>query len=191
MSQELYEQPSSEISQGDILELAPHIYLDPPLQALHTVEGNLHKSETEPFSAFDANGQNVIAKGKRFKAMVLTPDCEIDKVEYWHICPVMPLSILKSGIQGDVKRNRVYKRFFLPRYGDVLPDSFVEFNQISTLQMDFVKTGKRVLSLSDLGRHGLYAQFVRWLTRWELRELDCPSCGVKFNPVSTLPVRSV
>jgi len=191
LSQELYEQPRSEISQGDILELAPHFYLDPPLQAVHLVEEKLHKSEIEPFTTFnDAEGQNIIARGKRFKALVLTPDCEIDKVGYWHVCPVVPLSRLKSGMQGDVKRNRVYKMFFLPAYREVLPDSFVDFNQISTLGMDFVKTAKRVLSLSDLGRQGLYAQFVRWLTRWELKELDCPHCRVKFNPVTSLPVRS-
>ncbi len=123
--------------------------------------------------------------------MVITPDCEIDKkIAYWHICPVVPLSKLKGSVQGDVKRNRVYSRFFLPQYQDVLPDSFVDFNHLSTIKADFVQTGRRVLSLSDLGRHGLYAQFVRWLTRWELKNIDCPNCATTFNPLASLPVRS-
>jgi hypothetical protein len=193
LSQELYEQPRQDFSQGDILEVAPHVFLDPPLLALQPGENGAYKAEAEPFSAFDNNaGQNVIAKCKQTKAIILTHDCEIDKPQatHSHLCPVVPLSKLKPETQDRVKRNRIYSMFFLPRYGEVLPDSFVDFTRISTVGMDFIKGGKRIVSLSDQGRYGLYAQFIRWLTRWELRELSCPNCNVAFNPTASLPVRS-
>lgn len=180
-----------EFSQGDIFETAPHIFLDPPLVALHQSEETVYKSDSEPFSSFDQNGQQIIAKCKRTTTILLTPDCEIDKpiVRYWHICPIVPLSRLKGNVHGDVKRNRVYSRFFLPANGTILPDSFIDFNQLSTVNSDLLKAAKRVLSLSDLGRHGMYSQFFRWLTRFELREIGCPNCGTTFNAADSLPVR--
>lgn len=121
MAQDLYEEPKEEISQGDILELVPHIYLDPPLSVLKP-ENDSYRTEREPFSQFDdVNGQRIVAMAKRYRAIVITHDCEIDKTKRWHICPVVSLDRLNSGLQGDVKRNRVFKRFFLPRYADVLP----------------------------------------------------------------------
>jgi hypothetical protein len=192
LSVELYEQPKSEISQGDILEVAPNIFLAPPLTALYRSENGLHRSEVEPFSSFDNEGQNIIAMCKRTKAIVLTHDCEIDKkqVTRWQLCPVVPLSRLKPENQDRVKRNRIYSMFYLPRHADILSfDSFVDFSQISTVGSEFINDGKRIVSLSDVGRRGLYAQFVRWLTRWELRELTCPNCGVDFNPTTSLSVR--
>jgi hypothetical protein len=192
LSQELYEQPRQEFSQGDILYVAPHVFLDPPLFALQPQENGLHMFEQEPFSNFDdAAGQKVVATCKRDKAIVLTHDCEMDKKQIlrWHLCPVVPLSKLRPENQDRVKRNRIYSMFFLPRYGTVLMDSFVDFTHISTVGMDFIKTGQRILSLSDVGRQGLYVQFFRWLTRFELRDLNCPNCNVKFSPLSSLPGR--
>jgi len=189
LSQELFEQPRQEFSQGDILDVAPHVFLDPPLLALQPAEANHYRFEAEPFSVFDdAAGQFIAAKCRRIKAIVMTHDCEIDKkqVVRWHLCPVVPLSKLKPDNQDRVKRNRIYSMFFLPRYGEILLDSFVDFSQISTVGMDFIKTGKRILSLSDLARQGMYAQFFRWLTRFEMREMDCPNCRVKFNPLDTV-----
>lgn len=189
MSQELYEQPKQAFSQGDIIDVAPHIFLDPPLRALHGAENGLYKVEEDPFTKFDDTaGQDVMARCKRARAIVLTHDCEIDKPQIvrWHLCPVVPLYKLKPDNQDKVKRNRIYSMFFLPQYGDILIDSFVDFNQISTVGRDFIKSGKRLLSLSDFGRQGLYAQFFRWLSRFEMRELECPNCRVKFNPLDSV-----
>jgi hypothetical protein len=193
LSQELYEQPRQKFSQGDIFEVAPHIFLDPPLLALTPAENGSQKSEKEPFSTFDdSKGQDIVARCKRTTAILITPDCEIDKetLHYWHICPVVPLSKLSGSAQGHVKRNRFYSRYFLPRSGNVISDSFVDFNQLSTIAPDFLKAAKRIVSLSDLGRQGLYVQFIRWLTRWELKELSCPNCQSKYDVSTSLPVRA-
>ena len=80
---------------------------------------------------------------------------------------------------------------FLPRFGDTLVESFVDFNHVTTLDAEYVKNAKRLVSLSDVGRRALYVQFVRWLSRWELREIACPNCGSVFDPHIDQPVRTV
>ena len=190
---ELYQDPQPEISQGDILDLAPNVYLDRPLLALKNETEAIYSAYGEPFEHFqDKTGQSIIAKCKRARAIVVTHDCEIDKpaVARYHICPVVPLSHLSSKMQDQVKRNRVYSRYFLPSFRDLRQDSFVDFNQISTVDRDLIAATKRLLTLSDLGRRGLYAQFIRWATRWELRHVTCPECQVDFEPYANVPVRS-
>lgn len=193
LAEELYETPREQSSQGDILESVAHIYLERPLLALRKEAETIFRAEAEPFSQFDdKGGQMVVATCKRQRAILITHDCEIDKpqVKRWLVCPVVPIVVLSSGNRDRARRNRVYSMLHLPQYRDVLPESFVDFNQITTLEGDFVKGGKRLVSLSDIGRRALYSQFVRWLTRWELRDIHCPSCNVVFNPAIALPVRS-
>jgi hypothetical protein len=88
-----------------------------------------------------------------------------------------------------LKRNRIFSMLYLPKLDRILVDSFVDFNQITTLDSEFVKSARRIISLSDIGRRSLYVQFIRWLTRWELREIVCPNCGEKFDPHANQPVR--
>lgn len=192
MSQELYEQPRQQISQGDILELAPHIFLDSPLLALHNQAETIYGATAEPYGSFDdKNGQKIIAHCKRMTALILTHDCEIDKpqVVRWHICPVVPLERLRGETQDRAKRNRIYSMCFLPKFGNLKKDSFVDFNHISTVSAELLRSAPRILSLSDLGRQALYAQFIRWFSRWELRSLECPGCKVEFDPTLSLSVR--
>ena len=193
MAEELYESPRGEISQGDILELLPHVYLDKPLLALAKETETILRCSGEPFPHFDdKNGQQIVASCKRQRAILLSHDCEIDKkhVKGWLTCPVVPLVSLAPENRDRVKRNRIYAMLYLPRYRDVVHESFVDFNQITTLDAGYIKTATRLVSLSDMGRRALYAQFIRWLTRWELRDISCPSCRVAFNPSLVLPVRT-
>ncbi len=37
---------------------------------------------------------------------------------------------------------------------------------------------------------GDISAFRLFLLKWELRDLSCPSCSVRFNPATVLPVRS-
>lgn len=168
MSATLYESPRQEFSQGDILDNVPHIFLQSP-----------HERPAE--------NRVVNARG-----ILLTHDCQIDKqgVLRWSIAPVTPLHKLPKGQQGDTIRNRIFSRFFLPRYGSLAEDSFVEFEQISTVDREIIKASTRVTSLSDEGRRGLYGQFIRFITRWELRSVACPNCGAEVNASDTLPVRA-
>ncbi len=193
MSEELYENPRPESSQGDILDLVPHIYLQKPLLSLAREAETIFRASTEPFPQFDdKNGQSIAATCKRQRAILVSHDCEIDKpqVRRWLVCPVIPLVALPTENRDLVRRNRIYAMLHLPKYRDGLPESFVDFNQVTTLGADFIESAKRLVSLSDMGRMGLYAQFIRWLTRWQLREIECPNCGVVIDPTARLPLRS-
>lgn len=186
----MYQSISDNVSQGDILELAPHIYLDPPLSALAAAEapGTYLASQVPPSIL---NGDPVIASCKRRLAIVVTFDCEIDKPmnERWIVCPVVPLSDLPSQSHGNVKRNRVAKLFFLQRHKELIPDSVVVLDQLSTINRFFIKEAVRIATLSDDGRLGLYTQFIRWLTRWEFKDVKCPNCKTEFNPTLGMSVR--
>ncbi len=195
MPAELYESPRPEISQGDIVELLPHVSLDKPLLALHK-EGEtetVFRATGEPYTSFnDKDGQAVIAKCKRSRGVLISHDCEVDKpqVKKWLVCPVVPMDRLQPKNHDLVKRNRIFSMLYLPKFDKITVDSFVDFNQITTLDSEFIKAGKRIISLSDIGRRALYVQFVRWLTRWELREITCPNCEAKFDPHADQPVRT-
>lgn len=194
MPAELYEPPRSEICQGDILELLPHISLDYPLFALSRTGDTetVFSATGEPYAGFnDKDGQRVIATCRRSKAILISHDCEIDKpqVKKWLICPVVPMDRLQPRNHDLLKRNRIFSMLYLPRLDQMIPDSFVDFNQVTTLDSEFIKSGKRIVSLSDIGRRALYIQFMRWLTRWELREIVCPTCGTKFDPHAAQSVR--
>lgn len=192
MAVELYEVPRPEISQGDILDLLPHVSLNTPLFALSKEAETIFKATAEPYPQFDdKSGQDVIATCHRAKAILLTHDCEVDKTQVtkWLVCPVVPVTRLRPQTLEFLKRNRVYSMLYLPRLSDTLAESFVDFNQVTTLDANYVKGAKRIISLSDIGRRGLYVQFIRWLTRWELREIACPNCSATFDPHANESVR--
>lgn len=193
MSEELYEAPRAEFSQGDIFEFLPHAYLEPPLTALERETESTLKCSSDPFASFeDSSGQAIVAKAKRQNALLLGHDCEIDKphIVRWLISPVVPIGRLAEAKRDPVRRNRIYSMLHLPPYRNLLGESFVDFNQITTIDAEMVKAAIRRVSLSDAGRRGLYLQFIRWFTRWELRTIQCPSCSVTFNPADVMPVRT-
>jgi hypothetical protein len=193
LPEDLYEEPRSKVSQGDILDDLPHLSLEKPLLALYKEAETLFRAAGEPFTQFDdKNGQPVVGICSRARAVVISPDCEIDKsqVKKWIVCRIKPASSLRPQVHDHLKRNRIYSMLFLPRFRDSLPDSYVDFNTITTLDSALVTSAKRIVSLSDIGRRGLYLQFIRWLTRWEFRDLTCPNCAASFNPADVLPVRT-
>jgi len=192
LPEELYETPRADFSQGDIIESVPHLYLHGPLLAAQKEAETIYRVKGEPFPSFDdKQGQTILASCKRQRALLLTHDCEIDKPQTnrWLVCPVVPVVLLAPETRDRARRNRIFSMLHLPAYRDRLPESFVDFNQISTIDRALVSGAARLVSLSDIGRRALYGQFIRWISRWQLRELNCPNCDVAFNPADNLPVR--
>jgi hypothetical protein len=192
VSGDLYQAPQIKISQGDIIDISPHVYLDQPLFGVTLRAGSVVNSGTFSLDGSDKKGKSIVATASRRRAILMTHDCTIDKPNEarWHICPIVSLFELSSKLQDSVKRNRDYSKLFLPKFGSLGEDSFVNFNQISTIHRDIIGSAKRILSLSDIGRHALYVQYIRWLTRWELRTITCPLCNAVIDPTAVLPVRS-
>jgi hypothetical protein len=99
-----------------------------------------------------------------------------------------PLKDLEPSLRGEVKKNRPFQYFYLPPDGE-LTESFVDFAYPTTVSLSMVSGIPRLMTLSDLGRRALYVQYIRWVTRWEMRKIKCPGCGEDFNASAALPVR--
>jgi hypothetical protein len=175
----LYSSPLTKFSQGDILEPVPHLFFDGPLSV---AVGDRTTRSTGP----------IICTATSERAIILTPDCEIDKpkVRRWLICPVMPIETVAADNRQNVRDNKVFSRFYLPPYEDILSEGFADFNQISTISAGLLVTVNRTASLDEEGRSALYAQFMRWLTRWRLKAVRCPYCQKDIDLTATLPTRS-
>jgi hypothetical protein len=173
-----------------MFDFPPHISVRSPLTFLKDDGSGGHRLVENQIDVADSDFRIAAAHCKRARAILITWDCENEKPKRnWLICPVQPLADLPKTDQTNVKKNKVLSALYLPQYRDVLPDSFVNFNHISTLDRDLIQNGRRIVSLSNLGRSAFYNQFIRWLTRWKLREITCPNCSTKFDPTLSLPVR--
>lgn len=172
LSDSFYQDPSPKLSQGDII-VTPHLYVN-------------ERAESEQDGSIE-----ISAKSRAAPALILNFDCEIDKPwsERFIVCPIVPLDELPVNQRTNAKKNRIAHLFFLPRNKSILADSVTILNQQTTIARKLINPSERLATLSAQGRLALYAQFVRWLSRWELTDMTCPHCGVDFDPTLTLPVR--
>jgi hypothetical protein len=190
-SRDVYEEPAGDLAQGDVIEIAPHAFFDPPLRCLS--EASSGAVALKHVSVGDLQQRCQLAgECLPSRALLLNYDCEIAKpaTKRLMICPLVAVSQLPSNDQGNARRNRIAHLFFLPRHRDELEDSVVVLNQITTIHRVLLSDVRRLATLAPLGRLSFYGQFVRWLTRWELRTISCPNCNVEFDPTLSLPVRS-
>jgi hypothetical protein len=185
-----YCEPVPELSQGDVVEIAPHAYLDPPLR--HLALGSDGHEELKECRVASLQPQAaVLATCSPCKALIVNYDCEISKRGTLRllVCPIRPLSEFPPTDRGNLKANRTAHLFFLPRYREKLEDSVAVLNQLTTVHKVLLSDIDRLATLGKTGRLAFYGQFVRWLTRWELRLLTCPNCKAEFDPTLALPVR--
>jgi hypothetical protein len=188
-SRELYSAPIADLSQGDIIEISPHLYLDPPIRRVVTSEGGVVRTIETPVVT---ERMEVVGNCSPARALILNYDCEIAKPDITRllICPVIPLSTFPVDKQGNVKRNRTAHLFFLPRFEEKLEDSVAVLNQVTTIHRVLLSELNRLATLAPVGRLAMYGQFIRWLTRWQLRDISCPNCRFEFDPTLSLPIRS-
>ena len=173
--------PLPELSQGDILVGAPHTYVE--------------RLPSDSLDALPTDAETLLSVTcRKTRALILSPDCEISNSERAEnrvvLCPVRLLSNLNKSKQGDAKRNRIAHLFFLPRHGAELEDSVAILNQLTTVNMNLLLSVPRIATLHVLGRKALYAQLIRWSSRWVLGQVQCPQCEVPFDPSLRLPTRA-
>ena len=130
------EEPSAEVSQGDIFVRLPLVSVD------------------------DSQGQLQI---QRVPAILLTQDCEYDKPSTLTvlIAGILTLSGVPPGSQGNVRKNRVASAFYLPPHAD-FPESYVDIRAIGRVAKSLIvseaMTGNRLLSLTEEARLALQRQ---------------------------------
>jgi hypothetical protein len=173
VSQNLFREPANKLSQGDIV-VAPHLRIN------------------EALDAEVGERVEISATGRASLGVVINYDCEIDKPwsETLIVCPIIPLEQIGINQRTNAKANRLAHLFFMHRYQELWPDSVAVLNQQTTFDKKLIDPAKRLATLTVEGRQAFYGQFVRWLSRWELRELTCPNCGVEFDPTISLPIRN-
>ena len=189
-TQAFYEDPVAELSQGDIIQISPHSFLDPPLRSVWLPDSGV--PTVADLSPSNIEGcKKIVAECRPGTALLLNYDCEIAKptTKRLVVCPILPLAQFSPTDFGNIRRNRTAHLFFLPRFRQ-LEDSVAVLNQITTIHRVLLSDLHRIVTLSEIGRLGFYAQFVRWLTRWEMRTVSCPNCRVEFDPTLSLPLRS-
>jgi hypothetical protein len=169
VAEELFEPPVELLRQGDIFAPLPFF----------RAEASESASRLQAVGSADPQ-----------YAILLNQSCDIDKPSFTRliVVPVVPISRLSSVDQTSVRKNKIYARLHLPSYRELLPESFVSFQEPMTIDKGFLQQAPRIISLSEHGRRALYVQYVRWLTRWVLAELQCPNCDVIFDPSNTLPI---
>lgn len=172
-------------SQGDIIEIAPHARLLDPLSYLHRSPSGL--------SIGPASTKEAVAEARNLLAVILTPDCELDKpsTRFWLIAPLHPISSLMAQDQGNIRKNKVLKYLHVPANPPHIPEAFIDLATITTVEAGLLRKAKRLVTLSDSTRAALYLQQMRWFSRWILSDVQCPRCQLQFNPSDTMPVRSV
>src|ERR1700724_925046 len=135
--------------QGDIIREAPHIHLKPPLIA---VRAETTKSG-EKFAPFEyrlgapeegdpvnnpprggfkfATGDNVVAFCQLGFSMILTHGCEMDKdLKHRQVALIRPLSAVPPEGQEIIRAHKNFSSCYLPAYGGIMGESYVDFRRI-------------------------------------------------------------
>jgi hypothetical protein len=172
---DFYSEPTPDLlCQGDIL-ITPHLYIN-------KVDGI---ADSDGFIDISAQGRQVLG-------LIMNFDCELDKP--WSqtvvVCPILPLSELQEKQRTDAKKNRIAHLFSIERYRDKWPDSVAVLNQQTTIDRTLIDLPRRLATLTTESRLAFYAQFVRWVSRWELKSIECPACETAINVESLLKVRN-
>jgi hypothetical protein len=167
------------LCQGDIIREIPHINLKPPLPLTvirkeHVKYGikfapyGYGSSAPEGGFHFD-QGEQVLASCQLAFGMVLSHGCEIDKdSRYRMIALIRPLSVAPSDGQEIIRANNDLSSCYLPAYGEIMGESYVDFRRITTLHPDFLRDAERIVSLTDDAMKYIQAQFFRYFTRLDV-----------------------
>ena len=168
MAEDFYDGLTSQLRQGDIF------------------------SNIAFFSLVRSEDGSIVAhqSKKSHLALLLNQSCDIDKPSTTKlvVVPVLPLTLLQAANQANVRKNKILAHLHLPAYRDLVVESFVHLAEPCAIEKDILHHAQRIVSLSDKGRRSLYDQHLRWLSRWQMESMLCPSCGVSFDPSATLPV---
>lgn len=186
-AEEFYRDVDLQWCQGDIIREIPHIHLKPPLTVIrkeHVKYGErltpYAYSSSAPQTGMPGSnspqdgykfgqGEQVLAFCQAAFGMILTHGCEIDKDErHRTVALIRPLSGVPSEGQEIIKANQKLSYYYLPAYGEILGESYVDFRRITTLHPDFLKNTERIVSLTDDAVKVLQLQFFRYLTRREI-----------------------
>ncbi len=185
-----YKDVAPELSQGDILDGIPHLFLRPPLFALRKVilaggrealgfyeypppteeSPGASRGKQLPGGGFHFQaGEQAAALCQVSRAIVLSHDCDIEnEKEHRLVALVRPLApVTDPGHQEIIRQNRNFNYLYLPA-AEGLDEAYVDFRRLTSLSPHFLATASRLRSLSGEGVRALQFGFFRFLTHHEL-----------------------
>lgn len=191
-SDEWYAAIGSDLSQGDIVRLAPYGHIDSPITICQPHNKDLQgKANYYPLNKIQKRRsvEFLHAKFEIGVGIVVWPDCQIDKRKnqgepesQWlvGIAPVLPLTKLTSNLHNNVRLFNRAQWFPLPEKLPHLPESYVDLRYIWTVQ--YVLLSDRIIALSQSARQ-LFSVHRFWFES-EVRvrsNVECPHCHQSFD----------
>lgn len=186
-AEEYYRDVDPEWCQGDIIRQIPHIHLKPPLKVVRkettksgeklaafeyqfgTIQEKNNVAELPPGGFKFDIGEQAIAFCQLAFGVILSHGCEIDKdSKHRTVALIRPLSNVSQG-REIIKANDNFSYWYLPAYGEIMGESYVDFRRITTLHPDFLKNSERIVSLTDNAVKHLQMQYFRYLTRRDIK----------------------
>ena len=157
-----------DLSHGDVIEFVPIASLVAPLSPLRPAPVTKGGGRTwEPFQT-ELPGTSLIhflARGNLFRVIVLSHDCELDKDKSKKRVLVAPIAyieqipiLLRDNLLAQRQRSK-FPMVDVPGLGDV----YADLRSMNSVDRALVASGKRLATLSKLGRERLRAQVVDFL----------------------------
>jgi hypothetical protein len=185
------------LSQGDLVHGVPWGLIPDPLEICKK-QGGPHQAKTHVVedlpAAFRKGPESILAQADRGLAIVLWPDCQLDKFknqgrpeDKWFagIAPVVPMEArlseeVREQVRGGIRR--MYS--FVPANPPLgIPESYIDFRHIWSVKQTLLRD--RVGALSDSAREALMERLFAFFTYRHLKSsLSCPSCGAGFSPAT-------
>jgi hypothetical protein len=105
--------------------------------------------------------------------IILTHDCEIDKdSKHRTIILVRQFGQMRENDAQIIREHKNRRFFYLPRWGNALEESYVDFRRVSCVDPRLVNLDQRVASLTDWGRKQFLMAYFMYITRAEPEGLE-------------------
>jgi len=168
--------PGSELSQGDLIEEVPSVYIEdlgyavkfadkPPKFKLQA----RRPEHIKPNSEHQANATEV-----RSAAVVLTHDCEIDKDDTNRAIVlaalVRSLSDIRDKDRDGIRQYTRHRAFYLPENNYLDGEHYIDLRRLTTIRRDNLEELKRLASMNEDGRLMLREHLFRFFARRVLPE---------------------
>lgn len=172
--------PGPELSQGDLFELVPSVWVEDLGYMSKTADGpprfRLHRERPEQLKddrPHPANAMNVRASG-----VVLTHDCEIDKDDKERasilVGLVRDLSEIEEDDREGIRQYTRHRAFYLPggeqtgpggEHSYLREDGYIDLRRITSIRRGTLEQLKRKAAMNEDGRLMLQEHLFRFFTR--------------------------
>lgn len=185
-SSAFYRTLDPQVSQGDIVDAVPHLYLKTSVTVLRraTAPGGRSLFEAFPvaelvtpppggFKFEKGEPEQISSTCHLARGIILSHSCEIDKdSKHRLIALVRPLQPIPAENQEIIRRNQDFSYFHLPACPGAFDESYVDFRRISSIHPDLINSNHRLASLNEEGLGALLVEFFLYITRSDVHALS-------------------